>query len=58
MSKKVIDILNRYGPMLSGKLARIFEKEYGVSNMAARQALSRARSPVNKIYTLSFEKNQ
>ena len=38
MSKKVIDILNRYGPMLSGKLAHIFEKEYGVSNMEARQA--------------------
>ncbi len=44
--------------MLSGKLARIFENEYGVSNMAARQALSRAKSPVNKICTLSFEKNQ
>ena len=58
MSKKVIALLKKHGPMLSGKLARIFENEYGVSNMAARQALSRAKSPVNKICTLSFEKNQ
>lgn len=58
MSKRVINLLNKYGPMLSGKLAHIFEKEYGVSNMAARQALSRAKNPVNKICTLSFEKNQ
>lgn len=58
MSKKVIDLLKKHGPMLSGKLARIFENEYGVSNTAARQALSRAKRPVNKICTLSFEKNQ
>lgn len=58
MSKKVITLLNKYGPMLSGELARLFEKEYNVSNTAARQALSRARNPVNKIHTLSFEKNQ
>ncbi|MCM1156619.1 MAG: hypothetical protein NC314_03170 [Roseburia sp.] len=58
MSKKVIELLKKHGPMLSGDLARLFEKEYGVSNTAARQALSRARPPVNKICTLSFEKNQ
>lgn len=58
MSQKVIDLLKKHGPMLSGKLAHLFEKEYGVSNEAARQALSRAKSPVNKICTLSFEKNQ
>ena len=58
MSKKVIDLLTEHGPMLSGELARIFEKKYGVSNEAARQALSRAKKPVNKICTLSFEKNQ
>lgn len=58
MSKKVINLLNKFGPMLSGKLAHIFEREYGVSNTAARQALSRAKTPVNKICTLSFEKNQ
>ncbi len=44
--------------MLSGELARKFEQEYKVSNTAARQALSRAKSPVNKICTLSFDKNQ
>ena len=54
MSKRVIDVLNKEGPMLSGKLAHILEVEYGISNVAARQALSRARNPVNKIQTLSF----
>lgn len=58
MSKKVEALLNKYGPMLSGELARKFEQEYGVSNMAARQALSRAKKPVNKMCTLSFDKNQ
>jgi len=58
MSKKVIDLLKKHGPMLSGELARFFEKEYKVSNEAARKALSRANEPVKKIYTLSFDKNQ
>lgn len=58
MSQKVESLLSKYGPMLSGELARKFEHEYGVSNMAARQALSRAKKPVNKICRLSFEKNQ
>ena len=58
MSKKVVTLLNKYGPMLSGELARKFEHEYGASNTAARQALSRAKKPVNKICTLSFDKNQ
>lgn len=49
MSKKVVTLLNKYGPMLSGELARKFEHEYGASNTAARQALSRAKKPVNKI---------
>ncbi len=43
MSKKVVTLLNKYGPMLSGELARKFEHEYGASNTAARQALSRAK---------------
>ena len=58
MSKKVVALLKKHGPMLSGKLAKLFETEYGVSNTAARQALSRAQSPVNKNCTLSFDKNQ
>lgn len=58
MSKRVVALLNKYGPMLSGELARKFEQEYGVSNTAARQALSRAKKPINKICTLSFDKNQ
>ena len=58
MSKKVVALLKKHGPMLSGNLAKLFEKEYGVSNTAARQALSRAQSPVNKNCTLSFDKNQ
>ena len=58
MSKKIVALLSKYGPMLSGELARIFEREFGVSNTTARQALSRAKNPVNKICNLSFEKNQ
>lgn len=34
MSKKVVTLLNKYGPMLSGELARKFEHEYGASNTA------------------------
>ena len=58
MSSKVVALLEQYGPMLSGELARIFEIEYKVSNEAARQALSRAKAPVHKLQTISFEKNQ
>ncbi len=58
MSHKVIALLNKYGPMLSGELARHFQNNYKVSNEAARQALSRAGKPVNKICTISFDKNQ
>lgn len=43
MSKKVVTLLNKYGPMLSGELARKFEHEYGASNTAARQAPYRAQ---------------
>lgn len=58
MSIKVVALLRKHGPMLSGKLAKLLETEYGVSNTAARQTLSRAKSPVNKNCTLSFNKNQ
>lgn len=58
MSSKVAALLERKGPMLSGDLARAYEKEYGVSNEAARQALSRARMPVRKIKDICFEKKQ
>lgn len=55
---KVISLLEKYGPMLSGELAQKFEDEYGVSNDTARQAISRAKKSVKKLYGLSFEKNQ
>jgi hypothetical protein len=58
MTTRVSKLLQQYGPMLSGDLARIFENTYNVSNETARQALSRAKDPVCKIQTLSFEKNQ
>lgn len=58
MSLRVSVLLKQHGPMLSGELARIFEKTYNVSNEAARQALSRAKFPVCKIQALSFDKNQ
>ena len=58
MSKKVVDLLVKYGPMLSGKLAELYEKEYNVSNTAARKALSRASADIQKTDYPSFEKNQ
>lgn len=58
MPKRVEAILRKHGPMLSGAVAVLLEQEYGVSNTAARQALSRAKKPINKICTLSFQNNQ
>ena len=58
MSQKVINILKKYGPMLSGKAAHLIENEYHLSNEAARQCLSRATLPVHRLSRLSFEKRQ
>lgn len=55
---RVEDILKSQGPMLSGKLAAILENKYLISNEAARQAISRARTPVQKIKVFPFNKNQ
>ena len=55
---KVEQLLKKRGPMISGDLARLYEKEYGVSNEAARQAISRAKSPVKRLYKIKFDKNQ
>ena len=46
---KVEALLKKHGPMISGDLARLYEKEYGVSNEAARQAISRSKSPVRAL---------
>lgn len=58
MTQKIIELLEKYGPMLSGKAAHLLEKEYNLSNSAARQILSRAKVPVRKISALSFENRQ
>lgn len=55
---KVEALLKKHGPMISGDLARLYEKEYGVSNEAARQAISRSKSPVKRLYKIKFDKNQ
>ena len=55
MTQKIIELLEKYGPMLSGKAAHLLEKEYSLSNSAARQILSRAKVPVRK-YPLSLLK--
>lgn len=55
---KTAQLLQKNGPMLSGDLARLYEKEYGVSNEAARQAISRSKPPVKKLYKIKFDKNQ
>lgn len=51
-------ILKEHGPMLSGPLAEIYSKTHNASNDAARKAISRARSPIQKIKTFAFENNQ
>ena len=58
MSQKVIEVLKKYGPMLSGKAAHLLENEYHLSNEAARQCLSRATLPVHKLSRLPYEKRQ
>lgn len=55
---KLEEILKQNGPMLSGDLAREFEKRYGVTNQTARRALSRASAPVCRLKGLRFDKNQ
>lgn len=55
---KVEKLLNEYGPMLSGDLARKYEIAYGASNEAARKAISRANAPVKRLYKFKFDKNQ
>ena len=55
---KIIRLLEKHGPMLSGELERLYAKEYNTSNDAARKAVSRARSPVQRVLTFKFDKNQ
>lgn len=55
---RIAKILNQYGPMLSGQLAQIYQDTFASTNDAARQAISRARSPVQKIKKFAFNKNQ
>lgn len=55
---KIAQLLRKNGPMLSGDLARLCEKEHGMSNEAARQAISRSKPPVKKLYKIKFDKNQ
>lgn len=44
--------------MLSGKLASIYEKKFSATNEATRKAISRERTPVQKIKTFPFTNNQ
>ncbi|MBE5839692.1 hypothetical protein [Butyrivibrio sp.] len=55
---RVIDILRKQGPMLSGLLEKAICKNFSVSNEAARKTVSRARSPVQKLKVFPFCNNQ
>lgn len=55
---RVEGVLREFGPMISGKLAALLEKKYAISNEAARKAVSRAMSPVQKLKVFPFNKNQ
>ena len=56
--RRVVESLKKYGPMLSGNLAVILEREYSISNETARKAISRSRTPVQKLKVFPFNKNQ
>ena len=56
--RRVVESLKKYGPMLSGNLAAILEREYLISNETARKAISRSRTPVQKLKVFPFNKNQ
>lgn len=58
MANKIIQILRQHGSMLSGEMAKILEVKFNMTNTAARQAISRASSPVHKLKKISFERNQ
>lgn len=58
MGKNINTILAEKGPMLSGELAKIYEIENNTNNTNARQAISRARSPVQKNKLIPFQNNQ
>lgn len=58
MSKKVAQVLEKEGPLLSGTLAKELVTLYGISPEAARKEISRSKKPVKRINTISFENNQ
>ncbi|MDL2215936.1 hypothetical protein LJB77_02630 [Ruminococcaceae bacterium OttesenSCG-928-N02] len=58
MGKSIKALLEEKGPMLSGDLAKLYELENKTNNVNARQAISRARSPVQKNKLIPFQNNQ
>lgn len=58
MDDKLVSILREKGPMLSGRLALEIESKYNIANVTARKWISRAKSPVQKLFMVSFDKNQ
>ena len=58
MKKEIIKILKLEGPMLSGELAKKIKMKYNTTNENARQIISRAKSPVQKLKTINFSNRQ
>lgn len=56
--KRIVNILEKEGPMLSGDLAKLIQDRYKISYDLARKIISRATSPVHKIRNIVFERNQ
>lgn len=56
--KRIIDVLEKNGPMLSGKVADYLMDNFSVSDMAARKIISRAKAPVRKLNNVVFKNNQ
>jgi len=56
--KRVANILEEHGPMLSGDLAKQLVNKYGMNALAARKVISRAVAPVRKLNNINFDNNQ
>ena len=54
----ISSILEKKGPLLSGKLADELVAGFSISEVAARKQISRASAPVRKLKNVAFDNNQ
>jgi hypothetical protein len=56
--KRVVEILQREGPLLSGNLAEKLIEKFWISPEAARKVISRTKAPVRKFLNINFDNKQ